>query len=141
MGEFRATIELGALHEAPLPERAREALEWAVLAMESRVGEVGVLLPAKAPDGEALANRLESLGILVERGLSQEEVAKRADMLVSLNALPPELTEGRPLLLLTEKRGEPAKVLFQGREVDFGEFLLEIPPSPEVSVRREGPSM
>jgi hypothetical protein len=134
-------IELGALHEAPLPERAREALEWTVLAMESRVGEVEVLLPAKAPDGEALASRLESLGIPVERGFSQEEVAKRADILVSLSALPPELTEGRPLLLLTEQKGEPAKVLFEGKEVDFGEFLLKIPPSPEVSVRREGPSM
>jgi hypothetical protein len=141
VGESRAAIELGALHETPLPERAREALEWAVLAMESRVGEVGVLLPAKAPDGKALAERLESLGIPVERDLSQEEVAKRADMLVSLSALPPELTEGRPLLLLTEKKGEPAKVIFEGREVDFGEFLLEIPPSPEVSLRREGPSM
>jgi len=134
-------IELGVLHEAPLPERAREALERALLVMESRVGEVEVLLPAKAPDEEALAKRLESLGIPVERGLSQEEVAKRADMLVSLSALAPELTEGRPLLLLTEKRGEPAKVLFDGKEMDFGEFLLEIPPSPEASVRREGPSM
>jgi hypothetical protein len=141
VGEFRTAIELGALHETPLPERAREALEWAILAMESRVGEVEVLLPAKAPDGEALAKRLESLGIPVERDLSREEVAKRADMLVSLSALPPDLTGGRPLLLLSEKKGEPAKVLFEGREVDFGEFLLEIPPSPEVSVRREGPSV
>jgi hypothetical protein len=141
VGGFRPAIELGALHEAPLPERAREALEWAVLALESRFGEVGVLLPAKAPDGEALADRLQSLGILVQKGLSQEEVARRADMLVSLDALPPELTEGRPLLLLTEKKGEPAKVLFEGREMEFGEFILEVPPSPEVSVRREGPSM
>ncbi len=141
MGELGSMIELGVLHEAPLPERAREALERALLVMESRVGEVEVLLPAKAPDEEALAKRLESLGIPVERGLSQEEVAKRADMLVSLSALAPELTEGRPLLLLTEKRGEPAKVLFDGKEMDFGEFLLEIPPSPEASVRREGPSM